>query len=175
MFNIFFCRWLDSNRGPLASEATTLPTEPQLQTNIYFGNLDVPEIKKPFPLMPCFTYAKMQSNTLLFFKQKCTLNLLIILVLKSLILPASEYEQMITSNRKKRFFLFVGKRDSLRRSGDLERCGSAHVPPINPGRYIFNHFLAQSPNCPEILTNWYPNLTWLCPSPRRPSGGIFSS
>ena len=31
MFNINknFCRWLDSNRGPLASEATTLPTEPQ--------------------------------------------------------------------------------------------------------------------------------------------------
>ena len=27
--NINFCRWLDSNRGPLASEATTLPTEPQ--------------------------------------------------------------------------------------------------------------------------------------------------
>ena len=28
MFNKF-CRWLDSNRGPLVSEATTLPTEPQ--------------------------------------------------------------------------------------------------------------------------------------------------
>ena len=26
---MIFCRWLDSNRGPLESEATTLPTEPQ--------------------------------------------------------------------------------------------------------------------------------------------------
>ena len=26
---INFCQWLDSNRGPLASEATALPTEPQ--------------------------------------------------------------------------------------------------------------------------------------------------
>ena len=26
---INFCRWLDSNRRPLVSEATTLPTEPQ--------------------------------------------------------------------------------------------------------------------------------------------------
>ena len=26
---INFCRWLDSNRGPLVSEATALPTEPQ--------------------------------------------------------------------------------------------------------------------------------------------------
>ena len=25
---IIFCRWLDSNRGPLVSEATALPTEP---------------------------------------------------------------------------------------------------------------------------------------------------
>ena len=24
-----FCRWLDSNREPLVSEVTTLPTEPQ--------------------------------------------------------------------------------------------------------------------------------------------------
>ena len=32
--NIIFCQWLDSNRGPLISEATTLPTEPQpLHTN----------------------------------------------------------------------------------------------------------------------------------------------
>ena len=29
MFNINFCRWLDLNRGPLALEATALPTEPQ--------------------------------------------------------------------------------------------------------------------------------------------------
>ena len=28
MFNINFCRWLDSNRGPLVLEATALPTEP---------------------------------------------------------------------------------------------------------------------------------------------------
>ena len=28
MFNKF-CRWLDSNRGPLVLEATALPTEPQ--------------------------------------------------------------------------------------------------------------------------------------------------
>ena len=26
--SIIFCRWLDSNRGPLVSEATALPTEP---------------------------------------------------------------------------------------------------------------------------------------------------
>ena len=26
---IIFCQWLDSNRGPLVSEATALPTEPQ--------------------------------------------------------------------------------------------------------------------------------------------------
>ena len=26
MYNIFFCRWLDSNRGPLESELTALPT-----------------------------------------------------------------------------------------------------------------------------------------------------
>ena len=29
MFNINFCRWLDSNRGPLELEATALTTEPQ--------------------------------------------------------------------------------------------------------------------------------------------------
>ena len=29
MININFCRWLDSKRGPLESEATTLPTVPQ--------------------------------------------------------------------------------------------------------------------------------------------------
>ena len=29
MFHIKVCRWLDSNRGPLVSEATALPTEPQ--------------------------------------------------------------------------------------------------------------------------------------------------
>ena len=29
MFNINFCWWRDSNRGPLESEATALPTEPQ--------------------------------------------------------------------------------------------------------------------------------------------------
>ena len=29
IFNIKFCWWLDSNRGPLESEATALPTEPQ--------------------------------------------------------------------------------------------------------------------------------------------------
>ena len=29
MFNINFCRKLDSNRGPLESETTALPTEPQ--------------------------------------------------------------------------------------------------------------------------------------------------
>ena len=28
MFNINFCRWLDSNRGPLELEATALPIEP---------------------------------------------------------------------------------------------------------------------------------------------------
>ena len=33
MFNKI-CRWLDSNHGPLVSEATALPTEPQpLPTN----------------------------------------------------------------------------------------------------------------------------------------------
>ena len=30
--SIKFCRWLESNRGPLVSKATTLPTEPQPQT-----------------------------------------------------------------------------------------------------------------------------------------------
>ena len=30
MFEIQVCRWLDSNRGPLVSEATALPTESQL-------------------------------------------------------------------------------------------------------------------------------------------------
>ena len=29
IFNLKFCWWLDSNRGPLESEATALPTEPQ--------------------------------------------------------------------------------------------------------------------------------------------------
>ena len=29
MFNINFCRWVDSDRRPLELEATTLPTEPQ--------------------------------------------------------------------------------------------------------------------------------------------------
>ena len=29
IFNINFCRWLDTNRVPLESEATALPTEPQ--------------------------------------------------------------------------------------------------------------------------------------------------
>ena len=29
MFNVNFCQWLDSNRGPLEKEATALPTEPQ--------------------------------------------------------------------------------------------------------------------------------------------------
>ena len=28
MFNIIFCQWLDSNRGPLELEATALPSEP---------------------------------------------------------------------------------------------------------------------------------------------------
>ena len=36
MFNINkFCQWLDSNRGPLVSEATALPTEPQPLPNLY--------------------------------------------------------------------------------------------------------------------------------------------
>ena len=30
-----FCRWLDSNRGPLVLEATALPTEPQPLPNFY--------------------------------------------------------------------------------------------------------------------------------------------
>ena len=45
MFNKF-CRWLDSNRGPLVSEATAQPTEPQplpnkhkVQTSLEFGGL----------------------------------------------------------------------------------------------------------------------------------------
>ena len=29
MFNINFCQWLNSNRGPLELEAIALPTEPQ--------------------------------------------------------------------------------------------------------------------------------------------------
>ena len=29
MFNMNFCQWLDLNRGPVESEATALPTEPQ--------------------------------------------------------------------------------------------------------------------------------------------------
>ena len=39
MFNINFCRWLDSNRGPLQSEATPLPTEPQPQPIIKVDHL----------------------------------------------------------------------------------------------------------------------------------------
>ena len=36
MFNIKinFCQWLDSNHGPLVSEATALPTEPQPLPNV---------------------------------------------------------------------------------------------------------------------------------------------
>ena len=34
MSDIIVCRWLDSNCRPLASEATTLPTEPQPLPNI---------------------------------------------------------------------------------------------------------------------------------------------
>ena len=33
MVNIIFGLWLDSNRRPLVSEATSLPTEPQPLTN----------------------------------------------------------------------------------------------------------------------------------------------
>ena len=36
---INFCRWLDSNRGPLVSEATALPTEPQpLPCSLYLSH-----------------------------------------------------------------------------------------------------------------------------------------
>ena len=39
MFHIKVCRWLDSNRGPLVSEATALPTEPQpLSLSSYTAN-----------------------------------------------------------------------------------------------------------------------------------------
>ena len=34
MFNINFCQWLDSNRGPLELEETSLPTEPQPLSHI---------------------------------------------------------------------------------------------------------------------------------------------
>ena len=37
MFIVKFCQWQDSNRAPLVSEATTLPTGPQpLPLSIYF-------------------------------------------------------------------------------------------------------------------------------------------
>ena len=43
MFDINFCRWLDSNRGLLVSEATALPTEPQpLPLFVTFKLLDSP-------------------------------------------------------------------------------------------------------------------------------------
>ena len=32
---LLFRRWLDSNRGPLVSEATALPTEPQPLPNVW--------------------------------------------------------------------------------------------------------------------------------------------
>ena len=35
MFVVKFCSWLDSNRGPLVLEATTLPTKPQ-SSDLYF-------------------------------------------------------------------------------------------------------------------------------------------
>ena len=36
IYNIIFCRWLCSNCGPLVSEASTLPTEPQPQSPSVF-------------------------------------------------------------------------------------------------------------------------------------------
>ena len=54
MFNKF-CRWLDSNRGPLVSKATALPTEPQ-----------------PLPRCPKFYFARGKQ---LFFILKVQLNL----------------------------------------------------------------------------------------------------
>ena len=39
MFNMYiiFCLWLDLNRGPLVSEATALPTEPQPLPNFFLS------------------------------------------------------------------------------------------------------------------------------------------
>ena len=48
MFNNFFCQWLDSNRGPLALEATALPTEPQQLPKIYIF-LTTVNIKSSIP------------------------------------------------------------------------------------------------------------------------------
>ena len=53
MFNIIFCQWLDSNRGPLELEATALPTEqppiaPAVQNKLlWISENVVGEEKKP--------------------------------------------------------------------------------------------------------------------------------
>ena len=38
-WNIIFCRWMDSNRGSLKLEATTLPTEPQVLPEVLFTSI----------------------------------------------------------------------------------------------------------------------------------------
>ena len=53
-----FCRWLDLNCGPLESEATTLPTEPQTTTalncmsSFNYGSYLAPSMKRPWIQAP---------------------------------------------------------------------------------------------------------------------------
>ena len=61
MFNINFCRWLDSNRGPLVSEATALPTEPQPLPKI---NVLVNVALVPFRIIGLVYFSKSLSMQL---------------------------------------------------------------------------------------------------------------
>ena len=59
MFNIMFCRWLDSNLGPLELEVTALPTEPQ-----------------PLPLLTFNVGSKLliiKVKTLIYYHENCVL------------------------------------------------------------------------------------------------------
>ena len=62
MFNIIFCRWLDSNCGPLDLESTTLPTEPQplpfilLLVRLFVSNFEFSFEAKFFSLHHAFVY-----------------------------------------------------------------------------------------------------------------------
>ena len=54
--SIIFCRWLDSNRRPLVSEAAALPTEPHnhcLELNYYYLNCGKDLICKRFRYREC--------------------------------------------------------------------------------------------------------------------------
>ena len=64
MFNINFCRWLDSNHRPLLSEATALPTEPHKHwpLNSICFSLNVSSFLKNGPTPASFSFIFVFSN-----------------------------------------------------------------------------------------------------------------